>query len=362
MKQEPFTSLSFPLERYSYATQKDEPFQKHSLSNIQWLHYPHRDLEIQFEMNTVAGHDEVIMKVVRDTILFEQLNITRLSQLKIPLSHSENGLHQSGIVVITRTPCIGIKWYNDVSKKISRFQMKFSTEDIFHSVRGILEQHVGKIRNAIDSYSSSSSSSSTQRVSLELQKYEQSSDRVRSWSTQGELDEPQAKKIYTEPLTIESFYPLTNSTNSMEKISNSNLSDLRFPTPSNTNKFLYLNSPSKSQSDWVSNIDDLSKIPSKEEINHESSQFVELIKKKNSKKSSKARKNTNDLKTEFSTNLINTTEIDKKKRSTIKKLPTPPRTASYESNTSLSQENTDTLEETIITYINDHNFLQLVNS
>lgn len=102
MKQEPFTSLSFPLERYSYATQKDEPFQKHSLSNIQWLHYPHRDLEIQFEMNTVAGHDEVIMKVVRDTILFEQLNITRLSQLKIPLSHSENGLHQSGIVVITR--------------------------------------------------------------------------------------------------------------------------------------------------------------------------------------------------------------------------------------------------------------------
>lgn len=70
MKQEPFTSLSFPLERYSYATQKDEASQGHSLSNIEWLHYPHRDLEILFEMNHVSGHEEVTMKVTRGAILF----------------------------------------------------------------------------------------------------------------------------------------------------------------------------------------------------------------------------------------------------------------------------------------------------
>lgn len=64
----------------------------------------------------MSGHEEVTMKVTRGAILFEQLNITRLSRLKIPLFHSENGPQQSGIIVITRAPCIGIKWYNDVSR------------------------------------------------------------------------------------------------------------------------------------------------------------------------------------------------------------------------------------------------------
>lgn len=114
-----FTSLSFPLERYSYATQKDEASslsQKHTLADIQWLHYPHRDLEIQFEMSTVDEQHEVTMKVIRGSILFEKLNITRLSKLVIPMAHSESGSHSSGIVVITRVPCIGIKWYNETSK------------------------------------------------------------------------------------------------------------------------------------------------------------------------------------------------------------------------------------------------------
>ncbi|EMR08239.1 hypothetical protein PNEG_03407 [Pneumocystis murina B123] len=355
MKQEPFTSLSFPLERYSYATQKDEASQRHCLSNIEWFHYPHRDLEIQFEMNNVSGHDEVTMKITRGAILFEQLNITRLSRLKIPLFQSENGPPQSGIIVITRAPCIGIKWYNDVSRKISRFQMKFSTEDIFHSVRGILEQHVGKIRNAIDSYSSN------ERVSLKVQKYDKSSDHVKPW-IEGEMEEPQAKKIYGGQGSIEPFFPL-NSIGSMEKEPISSLADLRFPTPSNTNRFLYLNpSYNKNQNEWVSSIDELSKM-TKENNHYDPSLSTELIKKKKLKKSSKTKKNLNDLKKEPSADnnsLLIKTDVGKKKTSTVKKLPTPPRTASYESSLSLSQENTDTLEEMIVSYINDHHFLQLI--
>ncbi|KAG4301047.1 hypothetical protein PCK1_002746 [Pneumocystis canis] len=73
-----FTSLSFPLERYSYATPKNDgstTSQKHGLNDIQWLHYPHRDLEIQFEKRTIADHDEVTLKVVRGAILFVSLII-----------------------------------------------------------------------------------------------------------------------------------------------------------------------------------------------------------------------------------------------------------------------------------------------
>lgn len=44
------------------------------------------------------------------------LNITRLSKLIIPPIYADNSTQQSGIAVITRVPCIGIKWYNDVSK------------------------------------------------------------------------------------------------------------------------------------------------------------------------------------------------------------------------------------------------------
>ncbi|KAG4301072.1 hypothetical protein PCANB_002602 [Pneumocystis canis] len=336
-----FTSLSFPLERYSYATPKNEAStvsQKHSLSDIQWLHYPHRDLEIQFERRTIAGHDEVTLKVVRGAILFEMLNITRLSKLVIPTMYTENSAHQSGIAVITRAPCIGIKWYNDVSKKIARFQMKFSTEEIFHSVKSILEQYVGKIRNAVEAYPAKTEIC-TPTLSVDT------------------TSEPPTKKALTETSFMEQLAAETIST------ATANLLDLRLPTPSRTNKFLYLNQHTQENTTSDKQVSDkVVAVKTLEETQDRLNQSV-IENKKKHKRPYKSRKNSNDLKTETMELLSknkSADDVEKTVSPTVKPL-TPPRTVSYESSISWSQEeNTETLEEMIITYINDNHFLQLV--
>ncbi|KTW27564.1 uncharacterized protein T551_03063 [Pneumocystis jirovecii RU7] len=349
-----FTSLSFPLERYSYATPKEDvcgSSQKHSINDIQWLHYPHRDLEIQFEKCSVAGHEEVMLRVVRGAILFEMLNITRLSKLIIPPIYADNSTQQSGIAVITRVPCIGIKWYNDVSKKIARFQMKFSTEEIFFSVKSILEQYVGKVRHAvetcpvksetrvlIDALNGEASPNASADASYEIGNGCVPVESVRRCTLQ-ESEGPSMKKVLTEASYMEQLRSETINS------ATASLLDMPLPTPSSTNKFLYLNQHAQTEA-----------------IKHESeiNRGQEVEGKKKYKKPSKSRKNSSDLKEKVSDLQLKSKQDHEKTISMAKPL-TPPRTASYESSVSCSQENIETLEDIIVTYINDNHFLQLVS-
>lgn len=251
--------------------------------------------------------------------------------------------------------------------------MKFSTEDIFNSVKGILEQHVGKVRNVVDSYHQKAGVSALNVSSaLDIQRKEfQSQEMAKSWSHSDVMDEPLAKKVYTETSFMEQLSsslttPISSNHYNMSQVETKNatpasLSDLRFPTPSNTNKFLYLNQRN--------HLDSVSK-PNQKEIQSKSSKTsvdelntsLDIVKKK-SNKHNEFRKNSSEMKTkitESSSKNVSTVDVEKK-HPHVKKLPTPPRTASYESNASLSQEeNTESLEDMIVSYINDNHFIQLV--